>query len=179
MELTRLAESIGKLIKEGKESVLIEAYQFNIKLKGGNFLTELLFETANRITYIKEQEGRDDWQKIEETLLKKTGDCEDFTIFIGAVLLRAGYPVLLKFVAGEKKDNFDHVYPITWNGENWVALDATLPQNIGLGNEPSFVNSLVYTIGGEYIGDTGQWTITWWLIPCIAIAAIVLILLRG
>lgn len=179
MVIDDLARDIGKLIKKGKESVLTEAYQFNIELKGGNFLTDLLFETANRITYQKEPEGRDDWQGVEETLLKKTGDCEDFTILIGAVLLRAGYPVLLKFVAGEEKEYFDHVYPLTWDGKNWQALDATLSHNIGLGNEPSFVESVVYTIGGEPIGEAGKWTITWWLIPCVAIIVIVLILLRG
>ena len=174
MVIDVLARDIGKLIKEGKESVLTEAYQFDIKLKGGNFLSALLFETANRIHYSPEPEGRDDWQSVEETLLKKTGDCEDFTILIGAVLLRAGYPVLLKLTAS--KDEFDHIYPLTWDGKSWVALDGTL-HNIGLNFEGSYVKSLMYNLNGGLVKE-GDFLSTSYLGWFVAVVFIIFILIR-
>lgn len=175
MNIDVLAQDIGKLINKGSNSVLIEAYRFQIDLKAkteGSFLSNLLHETANRITYTPEPEGRDDWQEVETTLLKKIGDCEDFTILIGAVLLHAGYPVLLKFTAS--KDLFDHVYPITWDGKEWVALDATL-NNVGLGNEGSYVNSVTYNLNGRVVSSFEPMSYLGWV---VAVIVFVIFLLR-
>jgi hypothetical protein len=173
-----LAQKLGKLVRKGKESVLIEIFLNDVMLQGGNFLSELLYRTANKIKYLPEPEGRDDWQEVGETLLKKTGDCEDFTILIGAVLLRAGYPVLLKITAS--KDEFDHVYPLAWDGESWVALDGTL-HNIGLGFEGSFSKSVLYTLSGDIIMQNEVFQKFWlWLFIFLVIFFIILrIILRG
>lgn len=177
MDINKAALEIGRLIKEGSESVYIEVYKAQIDLLGENFLVELLHHTANKITYLREPEGRDYWQPVGETLLKKTGDCEDFTILIGAVLFKAGYPVLVKFTAS--KDVFDHVYPLSWDKKSkiWVALDGTLP-TIGLDLEGSYKKSEIYALNGGVIGET-KIPFTYWIISFIAIAVVILIVVRG
>lgn len=182
MNIDVLAEDIGKLIIKGSKSVLIEAYCFSVELKAkteGSFLSNLLHETANRIIYTPEPEGRDDWQNIETTLLKKTGDCEDFTILIGACLLYNGYPVLLKFTAN--KEEFDHVYPITWDGKEWVALDGTLKNNIGLGHEGSYVKSVTYNLSGNIVRPAKPvLSYSGWIIALIVFIILLLrLILRG
>jgi len=178
MDIDRIAVSIGKLIKKGKESALIEIYKTEIELLGGDFLTELLHRTANKIKYEREKPGRDDWQDVNYTLMRLKGDCEDFTILIGAVLLRVGYPVLLKFTASEmvaSKDVFDHVVPMSWDGKEWVVLDATL-SNIGLDFEGSYSKSVIYTIEGVVLKASEDYPLMWLGWFGVAIIAIVLFL---
>jgi len=181
MDIDQVARDIGKLIKDGKESALVEIFKSEVELSDmqrGNFLSELLHKTANRIKYVKEPAGRDDWQAVEYTLMTSQGDCEDFTILIGAVLLRAGYPVLLKFTASENE--FDHVVPLSWDGNAWVVLDATL-SNIGLDFEGSYNKSVVYTLDGVttkkadafYSGYVG------WVAAVIILAVLLLRIIAG
>ena len=172
MNITQVANSIGKLIKKGSKSELVGFYKIEVETLGDDFLLELLHRTANKISYEKEPAGRDEWQSADQTLIKTKGDCEDFTILIGAVLLRAGYPVLLKFTADE--DEFNHVCPISWDGQNWVALDATL-SNVGLDFEGSYIKSIIYTVDGLPVNESDLNKFGW--LGWLALAAVVVILL--
>lgn len=175
MNITQVANSIGKLIKEGSKSGLVDFYKIEIEtldMQRGNFIAELLHRTANKIKYVKEPVGRDDWQTADETLIKTQGDCEDYTILIGATLLKAGYPVLIKFTASGKE--FDHITPMSWDGQRWVVLDATLG-NVGLDFEGSYVKSIIYTVDGAPINESDLYNFGW--LGWLALAAVVAILL--
>jgi len=173
MNLDQIAQSIGKKIKEGKNSDLVGFYKIEVESQGGDFLSELLHRTANKIKYVKEPAGRDDWQEADETLIKCTGDCEDFTILIGATLLLAGYPVLLKFTASAEE--FDHICPISWDGKTWVVLDATL-SNIGLDFEGSYIKSVIYSLDGIPLKEGEESLFTWlgWLGFTVVVAVLIL-----
>lgn len=43
------------------------------------------------VSYLREPNGVDNWQKPSQTLLKKTGDCEDWAVLERALLLSVGY----------------------------------------------------------------------------------------
>ena len=178
MDVESLAQSIGKLILEGGKDPYIDYFYQEVRLRGGNFLQNLLNLVASRITYLKEPEGRDEWQSAQDTLKKGTGDCEDFTILIGATLLKASMLVRFKIVKAEG-NYFDHIYPLSYDGKNWVVLDATLT-NPGLGKEGESTDQLLYGLdGGVYrIGKSLGYSFTNWLLIYILVIIVIFLLLK-
>ena len=176
MDVESLAQSVGKLILEGSKDPYIDYFYQEVRLKGGNFLQSLLNLVVSRITYLKEPEGRDEWQSAKETLKKETGDCEDFTILIGATLLKASMLVRFKIVQTEG-NYFNHIYPFSYDGKNWLALDATL-SNPGLGREGASTEQVLYGLdGGIYRigGSLGYFSINW-LVYVLMVIVIFLLL---
>jgi len=178
MDVESLAQSIGKLILEGGKDPYIDYFYQEVRLRGGNFLQDLLNMVVSRITYLQEPEGRDEWQSAKETLKKETGDCEDFAILIGATLLKASMLVRFKIVQTEG-NYFNHIYPFSYDGKNWLALDATL-SNPGLGREGVSTEQVLYGLdGGIYrIGEGLGYSSTNWLVIYVLIIIVIFLFLK-
>ena len=181
MDVESLAQSIGKLVLESGKDPYIDYFYQEVRLRqfmGISFLEALLHTAVSKIAYKKEPEGRDEWQSAKETLKKETGDCEDFTILIGATLLKASMLVRFKIVKAEG-NYFNHIYPFSFDEEskNWVALDATLA-NPGLGREGASTEQVLYGLdGGVYrIGESLGYFSTNWLLYILIIIVIFLLL---
>lgn len=60
-----------------------------------------------------------------------TGDCDDYTVFLGALLETVGYPVDIKVVGRDRRRPFHHVYPVVHLDGMEVGLDAAMPVPFG------------------------------------------------
>lgn len=176
MDVESMAQSVGKLILEGGKDPYIDYFYQEVRLRGGNFLQALLHTTLSKVGYLQEPEGRDEWQSAQDTLKKGTGDCEDFTILIGATLLKASMLVRFKVVKTEG-NYWNHIYPLSYDGKNWLALDATL-NNPHLGREGVSTEQVLYGLdGGVYrIGEAIGYFSTNWLVYVLMIIVIFLLL---
>lgn len=179
MDVESLAQSVGKLILEGGKDPYIDYFYQEVRLRSGNFLQNLLNLVASRITYLQEPEGRDEWQTAQDTLKKTTGDCEDFTILIGTTLLKASMLVRFKVVKTEG-NYWNHIYPLSYDGKNWLALDATL-NNPGLGEEGVSTEQVLYGLdGGVYrIGEGLGYSFSNWLLVYVVVIIVVFLLLKS
>jgi len=63
----------------------------------------------------------------------RAGDCDDMTILLGAMLIATGHPVRLALVGFNPKRPhvYSHIYPEVNLGGRWLAVDATMPRQIG------------------------------------------------
>lgn len=67
--------------------------------------------------------------RMLETL---TGDCDDYTVLLGALLESVGYPVDIKVVARKGRRNLHHVYPVVSMDGVSIGLDAAMPVAFGV-----------------------------------------------
>jgi len=102
-----------------------------------NYLAEIrnIFEWGrDHIAYVRQPRGKDVFQPVEVTLAKGSGDCEDFTILLGAIALNMGYPLKVR-IAGPDGINWRHVYPVIGyppkSPSHWVPVDPTIPEPFG------------------------------------------------
>lgn len=59
------------------------------------------------------------------------GDCDDYTVLLGALLESVGYPIDIKIVGRDGRRAFHHVYPVVHLDGLEVALDASMPVPFG------------------------------------------------
>ncbi|MCB0396828.1 MAG: hypothetical protein KDD36_09255 [Flavobacteriales bacterium] len=79
----------------------------------------------DNIAYKLDTEGIEELRTPARTWRDRmTGvDCDDYTIFISALLLRLGIPHEFRVAAYEDKGKFQHVYPVAFNGGIPLVLD--------------------------------------------------------
>lgn len=82
----------------------------------------------SNIDYVPQRPGRDRFQEAEETLALGKGDCEDFTILLGAMGQHLGLPSKVR-VASPDGLRWRHVYLMGGypprRPRSWVAVDAS------------------------------------------------------
>ena len=78
-----------------------------------------------RVRYVRDPEGVELVQSARRTLERGEGDCDDFTILVGALLCALGYPVRVTLVQHAGAVEFNHVVPEVRVGNRWLALDAS------------------------------------------------------
>jgi transglutaminase-like putative cysteine protease len=61
------------------------------------------------------------------------GDCDDFTILLGALLMSTGHPVRLVLVGfrPNKPHRYTHIYPEVNVRGRWIAIDGTVGRRFG------------------------------------------------
>ena len=64
------------------------------------------------------------------TLLDRTGDCDDYSVLLAALLRASQIPTRFVVVRTNGHDFFNHVFPEASidDAATWIALDATLPE---------------------------------------------------
>lgn len=79
------------------------------------------------IDFVKERPGRDRFQEAPETIRLGKGDCEDFTILLGAMGSHLGLPYKLR-VASPDKVRWLHIYLMggypPGRPQVWIPVDA-------------------------------------------------------
>jgi hypothetical protein len=92
---------------------------------------------ATNIDYLSDEErwGKDYWQTPEETLLYRTGDCEDSSILLCSLLRASGIGAQQVFVAlGDDGQGEGHAFVIDdWNQDgNWQRIEPQAPAQSSL-----------------------------------------------
>lgn len=89
------------------------------------------------VRYTRDSLIADVFTAAERTLLKTHGgDCDDYCVTIGAMLMSVGHPVRLRVIQTSDKDTWSHIYLITPSKFDdptapWVALDASMDRPFG------------------------------------------------
>jgi transglutaminase-like putative cysteine protease len=62
------------------------------------------------------------------------GDCDDFSILLGALLEATGHPVRIVIVGyhADRPDLYTHVFLETLVQDRWIPMDSTLPVPLGV-----------------------------------------------
>jgi len=179
MEVSKVFLQIGEMMIEGKNDPLVDEFAKEVKNVSGNLSDNLLWKVANSVTYVKDI--KEHWQTPAETLKKSMGDCEDFTILLGAAALRLGILTRYKVVSTNGQ-TWDHIYPLLYEPSNkkWYAADATL-DNIRLGRECQHLTEATFGVnGGTYqLGSYMEYSSFQWLFALgITILAMIAILIH-
>jgi hypothetical protein len=103
----------------------------NIPQKALMMEAQALFNFAQKnIRYTRDPYQIEALQTPAATLQLKTGDCDDKTILLAALLLSIGIPVKL-IVGGWTKGRYSHVWLRAGIRNCWVSMDATEPHPMG------------------------------------------------
>lgn len=86
----------------------------------------------DHIRYTNDPSGMELLQDPEATLGMMTGDCDDKSILLGALLRSIGRPARFKAIAMQQSaGDYCHVYTETPLGKSWVALETIKPVQVG------------------------------------------------
>lgn len=104
---------------------------------------QALFDfVQNRVRYIRDVNNVETIQTPSVTLENRAGDCDDKSSLLAAMLESIGHPTRFKAV-GFEPGQLEHVYVETKLGSQWIALDATEPNDPGW--EPPGIRSFIYS----------------------------------
>mgnify|MGYP001578606435 FL=1 len=84
------------------------------------------------VRYTCDMREADTFSSAERTLFEThAGDCDDFTVVFGALLMSIGYPVTIRVVQAKGSDTWSHVYvlagvPPTGGAKEWFPLDGSV-----------------------------------------------------
>jgi len=135
---------------EGKNDPQVDEFAKEVKNISGDLSDNLLWKVSNAVTYTKDI--KEYWQSASETLNKGRGDCEDYTILLGATALRLGILTRYKVVSINGQ-TWEHIYPLFYDTSNkkWNAADGTFRDSIRLGKECKHLAEATYGVdGGVY-----------------------------
>ena len=90
----------------------------------------------DKVRYVRDPVGVELIQSPRRTLTNLTGDCDDKTTLLAALLSSIGHPATMRFrVIGTKKNqHYSHVYLVARLGKKDVPLDPT-PTGVAMGWE--------------------------------------------
>lgn len=92
----------------------------------------LLFEfVRDRVRYLGDVNGIETIQTPGVTLSLGYGDCDDKSTLLAALLESIGHPARFRAVGFAGFGEFEHVYVETKIGNDWLAMDATMPHEMG------------------------------------------------
>lgn len=87
------------------------------------------------VRYVRDIHGIDTFQTARRTLEMRSGDCDDYAITLGALLMSVGFPVRTKTIRTKGAPDWNHIYlqvglPPT-KPTRWRTLDASTPHPAG------------------------------------------------
>lgn len=129
---------IRQLIESGKRSLrirrfaewIVKLYEVAARDRVGEIAAIHDWAKKN-VRYVQDPYRVEFVQTPERLLVTRTGDCDDFTALVGALVESIGYPVDIKVVAKPGRREFHHVYPVAVIGAHSVGLDASMPVPLG------------------------------------------------
>ena len=136
----RTVEHIKGLIKQGAKDFHVRQQAIDILLrrevKAKDYAGEIkaLFEWVQQnIRYTKDTFRLEVLHSARRMLELRAGDCDDFSILLGAMLEAIGHPVRLVITGPHPRraDLFSHIYVEVSCEGRWIALDATMPHPMG------------------------------------------------
>ncbi len=87
------------------------------------------------VRYVRDVQSIDTFQMAMRTIQSRSGDCDDYTIAMAALLMTIGYPVRTKTIQTKDSQDWNHIYlqvglppgkPTVWK-----TLDASVPRPAG------------------------------------------------
>lgn len=136
----RTVEHIKRLIREGakdfhvRQTAIDVLFQRHVKAKDYGGEIKALFEWVQQhIRYTKDTFRLEVLHSARRMLELRAGDCDDFSILLGAMLEAIGHPVRLVLSGpdAQRQDLFSHIYLEVFCKGRWIALDATMPHAMG------------------------------------------------
>jgi hypothetical protein len=136
----RTVAHIQALIRQGAKDFHVRQKAIDVLVRRGvrpkDYLGEIkaLFEWVQRnIRYTKDTFRLEVLHSARRMLQLRAGDCDDFSILLGAMLEAVGHPVRLVITGPDprRRDLFSHIYLEAWCRGRWIALDATMPHPMG------------------------------------------------
>lgn len=136
----KTAGHIATLIKHGAKDFRVRQNAIDIVVGRGvepkDYIGEIkaLFEwTQQNIRYTKDTVHVEVLHSAWRMLELQAGDCDDFSILLGAMLEAIGHPVRLVLTGPDplKPRIFSHVYVEVFCKGRWIPLDATMPYAMG------------------------------------------------
>lgn len=91
----------------------------------------LFNEVRKRVRYTWDPTDYDAFQTAARTLELHTGDCDDLTSLLGAMLRSVGHAVRSRVVWTKGSNTWNHIYLTVKIGNEWLPLDASV-------NKPAF-----------------------------------------
>ena len=89
------------------------------------------------VRYTRDMMLADTFTAAERTMLKTHGgDCDDYVVLLGAMLMSVGHPVRIRVIQTQDKSSWSHVYLITPNRfddprAEWKAVDCSVSKPCG------------------------------------------------
>jgi hypothetical protein len=87
------------------------------------------------VRYVRDIHNIDTFQSPKRTLEFGGGDCDDYSITLGAALQSIGYPVKVRIVQTHGSPDFNHIFLLVGmpprNPGNWYSLDASVNKPAG------------------------------------------------
>ena len=136
----RTVEYIKRLIRDGAKDFRVRQTAIDILrqrcVKAKDYVGEIkaLFEWVQQnIRYTKDTFRLEVLHSARRMLELRAGDCDDFSILLGAMLEAIGHPVRLVLTGPDPRraDLFSHIYLEAYCKGRWIALDATMPHAMG------------------------------------------------
>lgn len=141
-------DKLAELIEEGSQSPMVR--EFTLKLlnakgvKSYDYLGEVntLFEwVRDNITYRRHVLCRDSFTTAERVLKLRSGDCDNATVLLNAMLASVGIPVGARIISSDPAMGYHHIYSLAGippsNPRKWIPLDTT-EKNAKIGWEPGY-----------------------------------------
>ena len=136
----KTARHITSLIKQGAKDFHVRQTAIDILLQRGvkpkDYVAEIraLFEWVQQnVRYTKDTVRVEVLHSARRMLELRAGDCDDFSILLGAMLEAIGHPVRLILTGPDplRQDLFSHIYVEAFCKGRWIPLDATMPYAMG------------------------------------------------
>ena len=136
----RTAAHMGRLIADGakdfrvRRAAIDELIRRGVRPKDYPGEIEALFEWVQRhVRYTRDTVRVEVLHSARRMLELRAGDCDDFSILLGALLESVGHPVRLVLTGPDPRRPrlFSHVYVEAFCRDRWIALDATMPHRMG------------------------------------------------
>ena len=136
----KTARHITSLIKQGAKDFYVRQTAIDILLQRGvkpkDYVAEIraLFEWVQQnVRYTKDTVRVEVLHSARRMLELRAGDCDDFSILLGAMLEAIGHPVRLILTGPDplRQDLFSHIYVEAFCRGRWISLDATMPYAMG------------------------------------------------
>jgi len=140
MGTLRTVEHIQRLIRDGAKDFRVRQTAIDIllqrRIRAKDYFGEInaLFEWVQRnVRYTKDTFRLEVLHSARRMLELRAGDCDDFTILLGAMLEAIGHPVRVVITGPDPRRSklFSHIYLEALCLGHWIALDATMPHSIG------------------------------------------------
>ncbi len=136
----RTARHITNLIKLGAKNFQVRQTAIDILVQRGvkpkDYVGEItaLFEWVQQnVRYTKDTVRVEVLHSAPRMLELRAGDCDDFSILLGAMLEAIGHPVRLVLTGPDplRQDLFSHIYVEAYCNGRWIPLDATMHYPMG------------------------------------------------
>lgn len=87
------------------------------------------------VRYVRDIHTIDTFATAARTIQARAGDCDDYTITMGALLMSLGFPVRTKTIRTTDSDDWNHIYLQVGlppgKPTKWMTLDASVPRPAG------------------------------------------------